>query len=210
VDASLPRVQIPITVRHDGYLGTDKSKRNIPLLLAEARNAPTDAYYPYQLGREYEGRKEWDTSLRYYSESYKLLKGTEAYAPNMIVDYTYVLIRLKRLSTAFQVLDAYAERLAGFPDYHFVCGIFYLDLVLSDPGIYLPYLPRIEAAYQRCLEIGEDSGYDSVIGTGSYAAWYNLGNYYEVLGKQAEAIHCYQQAADMGYRKSIQRLSSFI
>lgn len=210
VDARLPRMQVPIIVRHDGYLGTDKSERNIPLLLAEFRDAPTDAYYPYQLGREYEGIKEWDTSLRYYLEAYKLLRGNEPYAPNMVVDFMYVLIRLKQLAKAMEVLDAHAERLADFPDYHFVCGIFYLDLVLSDPSMYLSYLPRIEAAYQRCLEIGEDSGYDGVIGTGSYAAWYNLGNYYEVLGKQAEAVHCYRQAADMGYRKSIHRLSNFI
>jgi glycosyltransferase involved in cell wall biosynthesis len=209
VDAQLPRIRVPIIVQHDGYLGTDKSGRNIPLLLKEVHNAPTDAYYLYLLGREYEGKKEWDTSLHYYSEAYKLLKGTEPYAPNMIVDYTYMLIRLKHLSAAMKVLDAYAKPLAGFPDYHFVCGIFYLDLILSDPDTFLPYLQRIEAAYQRCLEIGEDSGYDGVIGTGSYAAWYNLGNYYEVLGRQTEALHCYRKAAEMGYQKAIQRLLNF-
>ncbi|MFM9330666.1 glycosyltransferase [Paenibacillus mesotrionivorans] len=206
VDALYPRMPIPITVRHDGYLGTDKSGRNIPLLLAEIRDAPADPYYLYQLGKEYEGKHEWEASLRCYSQSYELLQGIEPYAPSMIVDYVYMLIRIKRLSTAMEVLDAYADRLAGFPDYHFVCGVFYLDLILSDPDTYLPYLPRIEAAYLRCLEIGEDSGYDGVIGTGSYAAWYNLGNYYEVLGRQKDALHCYRKAADMGYRKAMQRL----
>jgi glycosyltransferase involved in cell wall biosynthesis len=206
VDAQLPRMQVPITVRHDGYLGTDKSGRNIPLLLTEVRDAPTDPYYLYQLGKEYVGKREWDTSLYYYTQSYDFLEGNEPYAPRMIVDYVYLLIRMKHLSTAMDVLDSYAMRLAGFPDYHFVCGIFYLDLILSAPEKYLQYLPRIEAAYQRCLAIGEDSGYDGVIGTGSYAAWYNLGNYYEVLGQQRDALHCYQKAADMGYRKAMQRL----
>ncbi len=210
VDACLPRLQIPIIVRHDGYLKTDKSDRNIPLLLEETHDDPTNAYYPYQLAREYERKKDWDASLSYYSKAYKLLKGMELYIPNMIVDYVYVLIRQKKLATAMEVLDAYSEKLAGFPDYHFVCGVFYLDLIISDPDTYLPYLPRIETAYQRCLEIGENSGYDGVVGTGSYAAWYNLGNYYAALGQQTEAKYCYQQAADMGYQKAIQRLPEFM
>lgn len=210
VDAQLPRMRIPITVRHDGYMGTDKSGRNIPLLLAEVQEAPNDPYYLYQLGKEYGGKQDWDASLLYYSRSYELLLGTEAYSSRMIVDYVYLLIKQRQLSTAWEVLNAYGDQLADFSDYHFVCGIFYLDLVLSDPEAYLQYLPRIEEAYKCCLKIGDGGGYDSVIGTGSYAAWYNLGNYYEVLGQQLEARHCYQQAADMGYRKAIQRLSEFV
>lgn len=210
VDAVLPRKNVAILIEHDGYLDTDKSARNIPLLLEELNINPEDSYYRYQLAKEYRGRNDWEQSLHYFGETYKALKGTESYAPNAVVDYVYVLIRLGRLTTAFEVLNAYAERLDSFPDYHFVCGIFFLDLILSDPDTYLSYLPRIEASYQRCLEIGETSSYESVVGTGSYAAWYNLGNYYEVFGQNEKARDCYQQAADLGYQKAIQQLSKFM
>jgi len=94
----------------------------------------------------------------------------------------------------------------SFPDFHFVCGIFYRDLILHDPGRYASLLPLIEASYRQCIEIGETDRYDSVAGTGSYAAWYNLGNYYEVIGDRDKAIECYRHSASYQYKRALQRL----
>lgn len=99
--------------------------------------------------------------------------------------------------------------LQDFPDYHFVCGLFLLDYILMDIERNLHLLPQIEQAYLRCLEIGEDHALDGVIGTGSFAALYNLGNFYEVQGATEKARNCYERSAAYGYEKAIERLSHF-
>ncbi len=206
VDTTMPRVNLPIIVKHDGYLDNNKSDRNIPLLLEESRDHPTDPYYYYQLAKEYRGIDKFETSNIYFDKAYRLLCGKERYAPNVVVDYIYLLIKTKQLARVMDIIETGHQWLIDFPDYHFVCGLFYLDLAISDTHQYISYLPQIEASYKRCLEIGESDQFDSVTGTGSFAAWYNLGNYYEVLGRIEEAIKCYRNSADMGYKKAEQRL----
>lgn len=122
--------------------------------------------------------------------------------------YIHLLIELKEYSTVLDLIQREHSWLDHFPDYHFACGGFYLDLIISNPEQYISFLPRIEAAYKKCIEIGETSIYDSVIGVGSFAAWYNLGNYYEVLGQRDKAIHCYQESARMGFDKAEQQLKA--
>ena len=79
-----------------------------------------------------------------------------------------------------------AERFCQhLPDFHLVCGLFYLDLVRSNPAQYLAHLPNIEQRFQRCLALGESAQYKSVVGTGTFPAYYNLGALYHVFGEAA-------------------------
>ena len=50
------------------------------------------------------------------------------------------------------------------------------------------YLPIVESAWKRCLEIGERPELDgAVAGRGSHMAAHNLAVFYETLGRKAEA-----------------------
>lgn len=207
VTDNLPRVKVPILIKHDGYMETNKASRNIPLLLKECQDNPLNPYYYYQLGKEFKGISQLEECEQYLNKAYLLLNGTERYAPNVVVDYLYTLIAMKQLIKAKDIIDINHRWIENFPDYHFVCGVFYLDLILSDVQRYSSYVPRIAASYRRCLEIGESDEYDSVIGTGSFAAWYNLGNYHEVIGQRDDALFCYRMSADLGYKRAVQRLS---
>jgi len=205
-DSSKQRVHVPITVQHDGYLNVNKSERNIPMLLAEIKFAPNDSYTNYQLGKEYEGINELEKASTYYRQAYFHLQGHERYAPNVVVQYLYVLKDAKQFADALDIIRENHSWVEHFPDYHFVRGLLYLDVILSNPEAYLALLPEIETAYKRCLAIGETDQYDSQAGVGSFIALYNLGVYYEIFGKTQEAINCYQQSSVLGYSKAKERM----
>lgn len=206
VNSELARKNVPIVVQHDGYRDMKKSDRNIPLLLRELEKHPGDGYYSYMLAKEYGGLERLEDSEKYYALAYRSLSGRERFAPNVVTDYIYLLMKLQCYPDILTIVQQDYPWKKAYPDYHFACGVFYLDLVLSDPAKYMSYLPLIEQSYRNCLEIGETERYDSVVGTGSYAAYYNLGNYYEVLGDKAKASLCYRSAAELGYSRAEQRL----
>jgi glycosyltransferase involved in cell wall biosynthesis len=206
VVTDLPRVNVPIVVRHSGYFQRSKAERNISLLLRELASTEDDAYLHYQLAKEYAGIEDDANSRLHYEKAVMLLSGRERYAPNVVVDYLYLLIKLREFEAGVNLIRQRYDWVESFPDFHFACGIFYRELILYDPGRYASLLPLIEASYRRCIEIGETDRYDSVAGTGSYAAWYNLGNYYEVIGDRDKAIECYRHSANYQYRRALQRL----
>jgi len=210
VDTDLPRINVPIVARHLGYYNRNKAERNIPLLLEELKNSGDHAYLYYQLAKEYDGIRDASNSLACYKKAATLLTGRERYAPNVIVDYLYLLIKLQQFDTGLELIHSRSDWVRAFPDFHFACGIFYRELILHDPGRYASMLPMIEASYRRCIEIGETDRYDSVAGTGSYAAWYNLGNYYEIIGDRDRAIECYRQSASYRYERALKRLQEIV
>ena len=208
VESNQLRIKIPITVFHDGYLDTNKSSRNIPLLLKEVAINPDDSYINYQLGKEFQGIKDIDTACKYYKRAYDNLTGIERFAPNVAVQYIYALKEKKQFADAMELINHNHQWLLPFPDYHFACGFFYLDLILSNPIKYSVLLPEIEAAYRRCLAIGETDCYDSVVGHASYIALYNLGVFYEIFGNIQEAATCYKESSELGYEMAKTRLDS--
>ncbi|WEK53896.1 MAG: glycosyltransferase family 2 protein [Candidatus Cohnella colombiensis] len=206
VVTDLPRVNVPIVIQHDGYLHLNKSDRNIPILQLEVRANPNDPYYYYQLAKEYKGIGQLSESMALFEQAISRLSHKERYAPNVFVEYMYVLQKMQQYEFLIDMISSPPNCVHGFADFHFACGVICLDVMISNPQKYMSLLPLIEQSYRRCLEIGETEVYDTVRGTGSYAALYNLGNYYEVLGQEAEAIMCYQSAAQQGYQKAKLRI----
>lgn len=206
IDSSYPKKILPIEIHHDGYYMTDKTERNLELLLAEFQKNPLDSYVAYQIAREYRGRKDYITALQYFEHAYKLLNKKENYAPNVIVDYIYCMINSKKVDHGLHVIQAEQNDLDDFPDFHFVTGLYYTELILSNVQQYASLLPLIEQSYKRAIQIGETDQYQSVIGTGSFAALYNLGVYYEITGNLPSAIECYKKSAQFNYEKAVNRL----
>jgi len=210
VDTDMPRINVPIVARHLGYYNRNKAERNIPLLLEELKISGDDPYLYYQLAKEYSGIEDRFESLAYFEKAVAFLTGRERYAPNVIVDYLYLLIKLQQYDIGLDLIQRRSDWARLFPDFHFACGIFYRELILHNPNRYASMLPMIEASYRKCIEIGETDRYDSVAGTGSYAAWYNLGNYYEVVGDRNRAIECYRQSASYRYERALKRLQEIV
>ncbi|WP_310191955.1 glycosyltransferase family 2 protein [Bacillus sp. 3255] len=206
VEADLPRLILPIEVQHDGYIQGSKSGRNIPLLELEIKNDANNPYYYFQIAREYKGIQRLDLALSNYAKAYALLTKKENYAPNAIVEYLYCIISGGNLAKGLSIIESEDRYLKRFPDFHFLKGVYFLEIMISDPTTYIYLLPKIEQAYKTCIELGETNEYDSVIGTGSFAAYYNLGVFYEVTGQVEKAQTCYRKSADYNYRPAKERV----
>ncbi|WP_256975755.1 glycosyltransferase family 2 protein [Paenibacillus sp. MY03] len=206
VVSDLPRIKINVEVGHDGYVDSLRTERNVPLLQMEIQAHPKNPYYHYQIAKEYRGIENFKLCHLHLAEAYILLTRKENYHPNVVVDYLYAMISSKKLDKGLAVIEAETPKLNDFPDFHFVCGQYYLDLILNDTASYAHLLPLIEQSYHKCLQLGETNRYDSVLGTGSFSALHNLGVYYEVTGQMGKAIDYYKEAATYQYAPSENRL----
>ena len=204
-----PCYALPLSADHDGYLYEDKGERNLAYLKKTVREEPQDPYYQFQLASTLRNLKRTEESLPYFREFYRLSSRLEAYRVNGVVLYLYTLLDVGTvacLDEAFRVIEQEEPHLGGFADFCFVCGLFYMKLVLSDVTRYVGLLPNIERCYLKCLEIGERPEAGGVVGTGSFKAAYNLGTWYEVSGQEALAKEYYQKAAREGYAPAAERL----
>lgn len=231
-DTGFPCYKIPLKADHDGYIRRDKGERNLPYLREATRRYPEDLYYKFQMAATLRNMGQYQESLEWFRVFYagccgcrgragkKPHKGIAdhvrercppdaAYHIEGILLYLYTLMDAgdrRCLEEAKTVIEQEKENMGIRSDFCFVCGLFYMKLVLSDVKQYVRFLPEIEASYLRCLEIGEHPGQDGVVGTGSFKAAYNLGLWYEVSGQTEKALQYYRQAEEAGYGRASERL----
>lgn len=207
VNSVFPRTDIGTEILHDGYLYSNKTDRNLPLLLLELEENKNDGYILYQIAKQYSLKNEHGTALEFYCKSIENVNTSDNYLPLLIVDLLYCVISSKEYELGLDVISQTHKLLEHSTDFHFVCALFYMELVFSDLNKYIQYFPEIENEYLRCLEIGELSNVDSVVGTGSFLALYNLGTFYEASNQIEKAIKCYIEASEHGYQKASERLN---
>ncbi len=207
LDARLPRRKAKIEIMHDGYMYIDKSERNLEILYAVIKENPNDSYMVYQLAHTLFLAGQKEESAKWYAQFMEISNKLEGYRCEAVVDYIYNLIAIGDMETGLQLVQNESTQYYDSPDFNMVCGEFYRELVLSDIEKYIGYLGYIEKSYIRCLEIGETKKYDSIIGTGTFLAAYNLGVWYEVSGQIGLAQKYYKMSMDWGYDKAGERLS---
>ncbi|MGG1664384.1 glycosyltransferase family 2 protein [Brevibacillus sp. NRS-1366] len=205
VNLNLPRKNAPIEVFHDGYYQSDKTNRNVQLLQLALRENPKDHYLLYQIGKEFRLQKDFKKALNYFEKSYKTTTLKDRYRTQLIVEFLYACIGGNNFKKGLEIIESESNMLKSLPDFHFVCGLFYMELVLSDIQKYLEYLPLVENSYLKCLEVGDSDKYDSVLGTGSFLAAYNLAVYYETTGIIERARYYYEVSSKYNYGPAILR-----
>ncbi len=208
-EGDCPCYPLPLEADHDGYLYEDKGERNLPYLRRAVEEYPEDGYYQFQLAGTLRNLKRQVESLEYFRNFYRLAGKEEAYRGEGIVLYLYTLLDVGTkacLDEAAEVIGQEEKKLGNWPDFCFVCGLFYMKRVLSDVEGYISLLPNIEKCYLRCLKLGEKPQLGGVVGTGSFKAAYNLGAWYEVSGQRELAVKYYRMAAKDGYGPARERL----
>ncbi|RFU67425.1 glycosyltransferase [Bacillus sp. V59.32b] len=210
LESSFPRVNISVNVSHDGYYQTDKTDRNLPLLLEELKESPNNPYILYQIGKQYFLKKSYTKASKYFALSYQRINANSYFKPRMVVDYVYSLIRSGSLDDGLKIIEKEKNNLDFSTDFHFVSGIFYMELVFSNVNKYINFFPLIEREYLRCIEIGEVQNQDSVMGTGSFLALYNLGSLYEATGDNIKAIEYYRKSSALNYKPANNRLETLL
>jgi len=202
--SDLPHRATGIEAHHDGYLRSDKSERNLPLLLRALAEDGDNPYVVFQIAQQYRVARKYELAAPYYARAYATITRREGYAPNLIVDYLYNCIQLGDYDAALSVARAEQRYLVDFPDFHFVCGILYMHRAPegADP------FELIKEAYTTCLALGETKRYDGIVGTGSFQAAHNLGSFYEALGNKRMAAVFYERAAAQDFQPAIERLEA--
>lgn len=197
--STLPRRRLPLVLGHDGYLAAPqqaKAGRNERLLRLALAEQPQDAYLHYQLGKDLEVRSHFDEALPLYEEAHRRGDPGAAWRHDLVVRLLFTLKKTRRFDAALALAQAEQPRWRDSPDFFFTLGDLLLDCALAQPAHAAALLPRIEAAWQRAVAIGERPELpDSVRGRGSFLAAHNLAAFHQSLGHEAQAQAWRERAA---------------
>lgn len=208
IESHLPTVNIAVEVYHDGYFDNPavKSDRNIYLLLLELQESPNDPYFLFQIAQEYKIAGEYLAAKEYFKKCYPLLSEHDGIRSKAIVEYLYNVLATGDFELGLELIHKEQNNLADYPDFHFVSGLLYMELIFNNIEKYIHLFSLIEKEFLTCLSLGDDCSRDSVLGTGSFLASYNVGVFYETLGDTAKAKKYYQNSAEHQYARAVERL----
>jgi len=189
---ALPRRRLAVRIGHDGYLPqrlAHKRGRNHALLQQALADAPDDAYLWYQLGKDHGVFDEHAPAHEALARAAQIAGAESApWWPDLVVRRLIALNGLKRHAEGMDLAEAERERCAQVPDFFFALGDLLLDLAADEPANAGLLLPMIEAAWRRCLEIGERPDLPQTVpGRGSWSAAHNLALVLEGTGRGGEA-----------------------
>lgn len=198
VDFHGPRLRLPITFLHDGYLMKGKGSRNLELLEEELKQNPEDAYLHYQIATTLQKEKEKDRALYSFQKFLEYLPEEDLetpYGKEGIIQYLYLVMDLNREELYQEAMDLVytlgqdgrKKVMEQSADYHFALGLFYMKYIAKEPESRLSLLPAIEKQFLHCLSIGEENRKEGTVGTASYKAHHNLSLYYEFIGDKEKA-----------------------
>ena len=198
VDFHGPRLRLPITFLHDGYLMKGKGSRNLELLEEELKQNPEDAYLHYQIATTLQKEKEKDRALYSFQKFLEYLPEEDLetpYGKEGIIQYLYLVMDLNREELYQEAMDLVytlgqdgrKKVMEQSADYHFALGLFYMKYIANEPESRLSLLPAIEKQFLHCLSIGEENRKEGTVGTASYKAHHNLSLYYEFIGDKEKA-----------------------
>lgn len=204
---TLPRATLPVLVLHDGYDEAQlhrKKGRNESLLVAELAARPDDVYLRYQLGRQYLLDGDDSTAAEYLVTAYNASTAGTPFRHGIVIYTILALRRSLRYDEALELVDAEYDNWESSPDFYFAVAELYLEWAKLNIESADQMLPVVEAAWLKCLKIGEQPSLDgSVEGSGSFRAAANLANYYKVMGEPERATQFADAAADMRKLASI-------
>lgn len=192
-------VRLPLRLGHDGFTAANlarKGDRNEALLMRELRQAPEDPYLWFQLAKEHQVRGRPPQAALCFAEALRLAPADAPYRHALVVRGLTALKTAGQVGQALQLAEAEAPNWPDSPDFWFALGDLYLECATLEPDrAVADFLPIVESAWKRCLDIGERPYLDgTVAGRGSHMAAHNLAVFYETL-RQPEAAARYHALA---------------
>lgn len=187
-----------VRVRHYGYLKSrvtakDKSRRNIELLEAEARETPTP-FNAFNLGSEYVALGEREQARTHFERAWEGLRANGSwhevpYAPMLVSRLVAVRRELGDVAAARALVREALTVLPGFTDL-----VLQDALCARDAG----HLTEAALLVDRCLELGDaPPKYSPTVGAGTYLALCLLA---ELRPERAEEL----------YRRSLAEHPSYV
>lgn len=188
----LPRRRLALSVGHDGYTTENlerKGARNETLLMRELEATPQDPYLWFQLAKEHQARGRAPQAAVCFTEALRLAPADAGWRHALVVRALIALKANGQLADALALADAEVAHWQDSPDFYFTVGDLYLEAASQEPDRAMDhFLPVVEQAWSRCLEIGERPDLDgAVAGRGGHMAAHNLAVFYETLGQGQKA-----------------------
>ncbi|CAN7315569.1 glycosyltransferase family 2 protein [Phenylobacterium sp. LjRoot225] len=192
--------RLPLILGHDGYTPDNlarKGDRNEALLMQALEATPEDPYLWFQLAKEHQVREHLPQAAICFAEALRLAGPDAPYRHSLVVRAITALKSAGRLDDALVLANAEVSAWGESPDFYFAIGDLYLECATHEPDrAASDFLPIVEAAWKRCLEIGERPDLDgSVAGRGSHMAAHNLAVFYETTGQNQLAARYMALAA---------------
>ncbi len=190
---ALPVRRLPIRIGHDGYAPLrlqTKRGRNRKLLLVDLVAHPDSAYLWYQLGKDCDVYGEHADAAEAFlkAAALELETHTAPWRFDLAARHIHALKKCGRHGEGVQFAETQLASCVESPDFFFALGDLLLDWAATDPGRGDELLPMAQAAWTRCLEIGERPDLTgAVVGRGSHLAAHNLAVIFECLGLEAQA-----------------------
>ncbi|MFE4712719.1 MULTISPECIES: glycosyltransferase [unclassified Paenibacillus] len=183
---------LDVKVYHYGYLDSEvtakaKSERNLTLLKKASSEPAPDPWIEYHLASEHYRLENFPEAFQHVNQSIRLFLENSILPPAMLYKLKYSsLIALGSLDNVVAAID---KALGIYPDYvdlHYLKGIALLHRNI---------VQEAAEAFRYCITLGDDNlRYLTMKGTGSFQAYYYLGECYEKLGKIVEARGAYLEA----------------
>lgn len=208
LDSNKGRIKLDFIVKHDGYNNENKGQRNIPLLQKELLKNPNDAYYLFQLGKEFRISNLYSEAYLYLRKSYNLVKSNVPYFGELVIELIYASKECNK--DILDIISSNETKLGKVSDFHFAKGLYYLNYCLTHPNEIGRYLNKIEESFMSATSLNTTNHIEYVLGTSSYLADYNLGVYYEVIGNLNKAVEYYKKSSQQGYDLAEKRLRKLI
>ena len=180
--------RLPLVLGHLGFTPDNlarKGDRNEALLMQALQDAPEDPYLWFQLAKEHQARERAPQAAICFAEALRLAEPDAAYRHSLVVRAITALKADGRLQEALELADREVGAWSHSPDFYFAVGDLYLECAAQSPDrAATDFLPIVESAWKRCLEIGERPDLDgAVAGRGSRMAAHNLAVFYDALGQ---------------------------
>jgi tetratricopeptide (TPR) repeat protein len=181
-------LRMPLVLGHDGFLPQSlarKGDRNETLLMQALEAAPEDPYLWFQLAKEHQVRERAAQAALCFAEALRLAPAEVPYRHSLVVRAITALKAAGRLDEALALANAEVPAWTDSPDFYFAVGDLYLECASQAPDrAVADFLPIVEQAWKRCLEIGDRPDLDGhVAGRGGHMAAHNLAVFYETLGQ---------------------------
>ncbi|MBO5550689.1 MAG: glycosyltransferase [Lachnospiraceae bacterium] len=193
-----PAGNADIILGHTGYVDPGqmlkKSASYRKLLMQMIAENGDDPYVYFQLGRTYYVEKDYVRAASAFEKAIASGADTkDEYVESLLETYGYSLMETGRAKDALS-LTGFGEY-DDSADYRFLCGLIYMNNAMFDEAV-ASFLGAT-----KCSRV-------SVKGCDSYAAWYNCGVIYEVLGDTKSARSYYKKAGPYEPAlKGLERLS---
>ena len=184
-----PTQRLPIILAHEGYRDAalqSKAGRNQALLQRALAQTPSDAYLHYQAGKDHDVYERYAEAVAAFERSRACEDaGTSAarWHHDRIVRELHALKKCGHHERAVLLADREMAHWPESPDFFFALGDLLLDWAAEESARASELLPMIDAAWRRCLEIGERPDLEgAVAGRGSTLAAHNLALLYDSTG----------------------------